>query len=105
MRHPRHYLAWFCMAASLWMGAGMQWHGLSHALRAVDAVHTHDGVPEHEAPCDQCLLFASTDGAMPTAGLVVLPAPVANTTQACAALECRASVFTAYVSRAPPVKA
>ena len=52
MRHPRHLLVWICMATSLWMGAGWQWHGLSHVLRALDAVHVHDGAPEHEAVCE-----------------------------------------------------
>jgi hypothetical protein len=63
------------MATSLWMGAGWQWHGLSHVLRALDAVHVHDGAPEHEAVCEQCLQFASVDGAMPVADSALPQAP------------------------------
>lgn len=105
MRHPRHLLVWICMATSLWMGAGWQWHGLSHVLRALDAVHVQDGAPEHEAVCEQCLQFASVDGAMPVADSALPQAPAQVSAFPCKAVACRASAFTAYASRAPPALA
>lgn len=105
MHRTRHFIAWFCLAASLWMGVGFQLHGLSHALHALEAAQAHEGVPGHLVACDQCLLFASVDSAMPLAGPVVPPAPAADTALACPRAECGASTFTAYVSRAPPAQA
>lgn len=31
-RRPRQILAWFCIAASLWMGVGFQRHAVAHTL-------------------------------------------------------------------------
>jgi hypothetical protein len=92
MRHPRHLLVWICMATSLWMGAGWQWHGLSHVLRALDAVHVQDGAPEHEAVCEQCLQFASVDGAMPVADSALPQAPA------------QASAFSLQGGRVPRIR-
>ena len=65
MRHPRQLIAWFCIAASLWMGVGFQLHGLAHSLHALETSEQHDSAPGHEPACEQCLLFASVDGALP----------------------------------------
>jgi hypothetical protein len=105
MHRTRPFIAWFCLAASLWMGAGFQLHRLSHALHALEAAQAHDGMPEHEAVCDQCVLFASVDGAVPVAGPIALAASAAGATLAFPKAECRASTFIAYVSRAPPAQA
>ncbi len=105
MRHPRHFIAWFCLAASLWMGVEFRLHGLTHALHALDAVEVHEGEPASETVCEQCLLFASVDGAMASRGPVLEPGPATQTAKALSASGHRVSPFTAYESRAPPALA
>lgn len=102
MRHPRQLLAWFCIAASLWMGLGFQLHGLSHALETVQASASDEPLPGHEAACEQCLLFASADGALPSLTAALDSAPATLRVTAAPAPTLRATVFTAYASRAPP---
>ncbi len=101
MRHPRQLIAWFCIAASLWMGVGFQLHGVAHALHSLEASE-HDSAPGHEATCDQCLLFASTDGAMPLQATALVSEPPAALADASIDTPLRATAFTAYASRAPP---
>jgi hypothetical protein len=102
MRHPRHLIAWFCVAASLWMGVGFQLHGLAHSLHALETSEQHDSAPGHEPACEQCLLFASVDGALPLQAAALAGAPPATRGNASIATPLRATAFTAYASRAPP---
>jgi hypothetical protein len=102
MRHPRQFLAWFCIAASLWMGMGFQFHGMAHARHALEASERHDSAPGHEPACEQCLLFASIDGALPLHAAALAIAPPAALVDAPIATPLRATAFTAYASRAPP---
>lgn len=102
MRHPRQLIAWFCIAASLWMGMGFQLHGLAHSLHALETSERHDSAPGHEPACEQCLLFASVDGALPLQAAALAGAPPATRGNASIATPLRATAFTAYASRAPP---
>jgi hypothetical protein len=102
MRHPRQLIAWFCIAASLWMGAGFQLHALEHSLHALETSQSHDSAPEHEPACERCLLFASVDGALPTQVAALASVPPAAPGNASIATPLRATAFTAYASRAPP---
>ena len=102
MQRARHLIAWFCMAASLWMGTGLPLHNLSHALGMLEAARSHEGLPGTDTACDQCLLLAAADGAMPSTTAQVPLAPL--TPHAPAPLSAAAvhTAFTAYASRAPP---
>jgi hypothetical protein len=102
MRHPRQLIAWFCIIASLWMGMGFQLHGLAHSLHALETSEQHDSAPGHEPACEQCLLFASVDGAPPLQAAALAIAPQAARADASIATPLRATAFTAYASRAPP---
>ena len=109
MSRTRQFIAWFCMAASLWMGAGYQIHSLSHAVHALhdhEAAHDHEGEHDHgnghAALCEQCGLFAVLEGAVPSAQAVSLPALPPGRPWPASAAPARAFSFTAYASRAPP---
>ena len=78
MRHPRQLIAWFCVAASLWMGVGFQLHGLAHSLHALETSEQHDSAPGHEPACEQRPLFASVDGALPLQAAALAGAPPAT---------------------------
>lgn len=105
MSRTRQFIAWFCMAASLWMGTGLPLHGLSHAVRALEATSHPDPLPAQDVACDQCLLLAAADGALPSAVIFIAAGP----TRTAAPIPRQAvgsfSSFTAYASRAPPTRA
>ena len=105
MQRTRHLIAWFCMAASLWMGAGYPLHGLAHAVQALhqhEAGHDPDGAHDHGVHCEQCGLFAALDGAAPSGTTASLPALAPGGAWSADAAPARAFSFTAYASRAPP---
>ena len=101
-RHPRQFLAWLCIAASLWMGVGFQLHGVAHSLHELEASSEHEPLPGHERACEQCLLFASADGALPLQAAALASSPPVLLANASPALALRVAAFTAYASRAPP---
>jgi hypothetical protein len=102
MHRHRRAIVWLCAAAALLLGVLAQLHGLSHAVQAVQASVHHDPVSLHAQPCEQCLLYAGLDGAVPPAALP--PAVLANIRVEAGAPATlpRAAFFTAYSSRAPP---
>ncbi|MBE2261195.1 MAG: hypothetical protein IAE92_00555 [Burkholderiaceae bacterium] len=102
MRHPRQIIAWFCIAASLWMGTAFQFHGLAHALQSLEASEHQDSAPGHQPACEKCLLFAAVDGAMPVHAVALFGAPPVALGDASGAIRLHATAFTAYASRAPP---
>ena len=81
---------------------GFQLHGLSHALETVQASTSDESLPGHETACEQCLLFASADGAPPLQAPALASAPPALRANAAPAPALRATAFSAYRSRAPP---
>ena len=81
---------------------GFQLHGVAHALHSLEASEQHDSAPGHEPACEQCLLFASVDGALPLQAVALAIAPQAALADAPIVTPLRATAFTAYASRAPP---
>ncbi len=98
----RRAIAWLCIAAALLLGVNAQLHGLSHAVQAVQAAAHQDPLAAHAAACEQCLLFAALDGAVPAPAATPLPAACATAVSPVPALPAYPTAFTAYVSRAPP---
>lgn len=105
MSRTRRFIAWFCMAASLWMGTGLPLHGLSHAVRALEANSHPDPLPAQDVACDQCLLLAAADGALPSAVSCIAAGPTRTAAPTPRPSEGCFSSFTAYASRAPPTRA
>ena len=102
MHRHRRAIVWLCAAAALLLGVQAQLHGLSHAVRAVQASAHHDPVSLHPQACEQCLLYAGLDGAAPTTALAPAALACDRVAAGASATRLRAVVFTAYLSRAPP---
>jgi len=105
MLRRRRAIVWLGIATVLLLGVGAQLHGLSHSLLAVQESEKQEPWVAQSQPCEQCLLFAALDGAVPAPAKAPVPAACAAGERATPELAVRAVAFTAYVSRAPPVRA
>ncbi|MFO1279534.1 MAG: hypothetical protein U1F04_08150 [Burkholderiaceae bacterium] len=128
MPRSRQFVAWFFIAATVWMGTGQALHALSHALHALETPQSmppmarvalalgsghdhsdcdgHGHAPEdgrdHGVLCEQCALFSAMDGAGVTRSGVSLPALPGQVPGSALPATARNFRFTAYTSRAPP---
>jgi len=85
------------------LGLVAQYHGLSHALQAVQASAHGDPQAEHAQACEQCLKFAAFSGAVAAHVAPLLLHGCCDGIEPSALVPPgRAKAFTAYVSRAPP---
>lgn len=104
MLRRRRAIVWCGIATVLLLGLSAQLHGLSHSLLAVQASANQEPWVAHAQLCEQCLAFAALDGAVPAPAGAPLPAACAAAEHAKPAVAARAAAFTAYASRAPPVR-
>jgi len=98
----RKSVVWLFAIAMLLLGLGAQLHGLWHSLQAVHTSTDKDALAAHPQACEQCVLYAALDGGPPCSVGPLLPLPSAAPECSAAATRPRPSVFTAYISRAPP---
>ena len=115
MRKRQRQIAWFCAAVALWMPWDAQLHGLWHARQAVheasaradlppQAAHGA-GLPHAAQVCEQCLLFSALDAALPSHALDFPTVGEAPATRPAVVRSGHADPFTAYRTRAPPLRA